>query len=644
MAIEIPFVGLSCAAAPAAETGEEAKLSRRSHRVCTDQIYTLIKNSPRLQLAALLTEILLAAAVYGSVPTRNIVIWVLLLGVGQATAVWLYFLYKRNPPQAHDIEKWYWMLRMRSALAGIAWGSAAFLLWCPENPVLQGLLAGALFGVVAGAVTALPVVPTVFYAFVTPVFLPLIARTALEGSLMHLCLAGFGLVMFVILVWSGYSFSKLTRSALAMRYENLDLIDELRDEKSVAEQSRREAELARDEAEQARRDAEYSRDDAQRANRAKSAFLAAASHDLRQPMHAIGLYVAALRRRVSSPEAGQVIGKLDASVGAMEEMFDALLDMSKLDAGVVASSINSFALQSAFERIELHFGAQARAKGIELRVRPTRLRVKSDAALLDRIVRNLAANAIRYTNKGKVLVGCRRRGDQVRIEVWDTGIGIPAEKRQEIFQEFVQLGNAERDRSKGLGIGLSIVRRVSKLLNHPIGLDSQVGKGSRFYVDVPLGSAAPAVQAKPAAVVDTAVLDGAFVVVIDDEPAVRDSTVTLLQEWGVHTLAAGSAREALEQLAKHARSPDAVISDYRLRDQESGIEAIKAVQDECGDSTCGILITGDVASERLQEASCCGYQWLHKPLNADRLLEAVSAAVRQSQQMGEAALAEAALP
>lgn len=628
MAIEIPFIGQcrSNTAQCLPALSEEAKLSRRSHRVCTDQIYTLIKNSPRLQVAAVITEILLAIAMYGSVPTRNIIIWIGLLAVGQSMAIWLYFRYKRNPPQPVDIEKWYWMLRARSLVAGIAWGSAAFLFWVPESPVLQGLLAGSLFGVVAGAVTGLPVVPTVFYAFVTPVFLPLIVRTALEGDLIHLCLAAFGLIMFIILIWSGYSFSKLTRSALAMRYENLDLIDELREEKSVAEQSRHDAEALRDEA--------------QRANRAKSAFLAAASHDLRQPMHAIGLYVAALRRRVTTPEATQVIGKLDASVGAMEEMFDALLDMSKLDAGVVASSVTSFALQSAFDRIELHFGAQARAKGIELRVRPTRMRVKSDAALLDRIVRNLVANAIRYTSKGGVLVGCRRHGDHLRIEVWDTGIGIPVEKRQEIFQEFVQLGNLERDRSKGLGIGLSIVRRVAKLLNHPIGLDSRLGKGSRFYVDVPLGHAIPAMQAMPAAVVDTEVLDGAFVVVIDDEAAVRDSTVTLLQEWGVHTLAAESAREALLQLAKHARTPDAVISDYRLRDQESGIDAIRAVQSECGESTGGILVTGDVASERLQEASCCGFQWLHKPLNADRLLEAVSAAVRRSQQMGAAALAE----
>jgi signal transduction histidine kinase/CheY-like chemotaxis protein len=514
------------------------------------------------------------------------------------------------------------------------------LLWVPGDAISQGLLAGCLFGVVAGAVTGLPVIPTVFYAFVTPLFLPLIARTAIEGDTMHVFLAGFGLIMFVIVVWSGYSFSKLTRSALAMRYENLDLIDELREEKGIAEQSRLSAELARDEAEQARRDAEGLRDEAQRANRAKSAFLAAASHDLRQPMHAIGLYVAALRRRVSSPEASQVVGKLDASVGAMEEMFDALLDMSKLDAGVVASSVTSFELQTAFDRLELHFGAQARAKGIELRVRPTRVRVKSDAALLDRIVRNLVANAIRYTNKGGVLVGCRRRGDRVRIEVWDSGIGIPAEKRQEIFQEFVQLGNAERDRSKGLGIGLSIVRRVARLLDHPIGVDSRLGKGSRFYVDVPLGVAAPAAPMKPAAVVDKAVLDGAFVVVIDDEAAVRDSTVTLLQEWGVHTLAAESACDALAQLAGHARAPDAVISDYRLRDQESGIDAIRAVQEECGASTGGILVTGDIAAERLQEASCCGFQWLHKPLNADRLLEAVSAAVRRSQQMCEEALAE----
>jgi two-component system, sensor histidine kinase len=603
----IPFITTCRSSAPleAAVTPDQAKIARRSHRICTDQVHTLIRNNPRLQVAALVTEVLLAVAAWGSVPTVNILIWMGLLGIGQVMALWLYVRHKRFPPPAQDIERWYWLLRVRSLISGIAWGSAAFLLWVPDNPVLQGLLAGALFGVVAGAVTGLPVVPTVFYAFVVPTFIPLIARTAMEGSFVHLCLAAFGAIMFALIIWSGYSLSKMMRSALAMRYENLDLIDELREEKAVVEQARREAEA--------------SRDDAQRANTAKSAFLAAASHDLRQPMHAIGLYVAALRRRVSAPEAGEVVGKLDASVSAMEEMFDALLDMSKLDAGVVASSIASFPLQTAFERIELHFGAQARAKGIELRVRATGLRVKSDAALLDRIVRNLVANAVRYTNKGKILVAARKRGDRIRIEVWDTGIGIPAEKRAEIFQEFVQLGNPERDRSKGLGIGLSIVRRLAKLLDHPIGLDSQLGKGSRFYVDVALGAAAVAEPAKAAAIVDTNVLDGAFVV--------------------VHTLSAGSARDALEQLAQHARTPDAVICDYRLRDEENGIDTIRAVRTECGETTSGILLTGDVASDRLQQASGCGFVCLHKPLSAERLLEAVGTAVRRSQQMCEAAMA-----
>ena len=365
------------------------------------------------------------------------------------------------------------------------------------------------------------------------------------------------------------------------------------------------------------------RRDAEAANRAKSRFLAAASHDLRQPMHALGLYAAVLEQKVNQPEVQGLVGKINASVEALESLFSELMDISRLDAGVLKSNVSEFPIARLFERLDAQFSPQAQTKGIALRIRRSGAWISSDPVLLERILINLVANAIRYTPQGRVLVGCRRRSGMLRIEVWDTGIGIADGELPRIFDEFYQVGNAERDRSQGLGLGLAIVRRVGSLLNHRIGVASSQGKGSCFSVEVPRVRHAPAPMTAHLTTADVRGDPGKMLLVIDDELAVRDSMAELMREWGYDVIAAGSLEEGLREISAANRRPDAVVADYRLGGGATGLDAIRRLEQEFGPGLPAAVITGDIAPERLVEFRESGYRHLHKPVLPVKLRELV---------------------
>jgi signal transduction histidine kinase len=350
------------------------------------------------------------------------------------------------------------------------------------------------------------------------------------------------------------------------------------------------------------------------ANRAKSRFIAAASHDLRQPLHALGLFVARLRGRMKAAERSQIVEKIDASVAAMNELFNDLLDISKFDAGVLVPNISEFPIAQLLERTESTFSATARKKGLLLRIVRNSAWVRSDPILLERILLNLMSNAVNYTARGGLVVGCRRRGGQLRIDVCDTGPGIPEDERLNIFQEFHRLGGPQ-ERQGGMGLGLAIVDRLCRLLKHEIDFASALGKGSRFSVLVP-SVAARGLIVEPTASVHTTLdsIRGKLVVVIDDDPLVLDSTGGLLRSWGCHVLTVGSARVALAGLAECNQSPDLIISDFRLSDGQTGIEAIEELRKSLNLPIPAFLISGDTAPERMREVRTSGYHLLHKPV------------------------------
>src|SRR5450755_508205 len=364
------------------------------------------------------------------------------------------------------------------------------------------------------------------------------------------------------------------------------------------------------------------------ANLAKSRFIAAASHDLRQPLHALNLFVTQLRTERDPAEKNRLIARIDAAIAAMNDLFNALLDMSRLDAGVLVPYISEFPIDQLLRRIEMTFTDAAREKDLRLRVVANSAWILSDFILLERILLNLVSNAVRYTEVGGIVVGCRRRAGGLRIEVWDSGIGIPEDQQSSIFGEFYQLSTVKRDRRSGLGLGLAIVDRLCRLLDYPIELTSRPGRGSRFVISVPLTAPLPLAEQPLQESVNQAM--GKTVVVIDDDTLVLDGMRGVLKSWGCRVVTATSEDTALAALSDERR-PDIIISDYHLSDGKTGFDVIESIRRAFGAPIPAFLISGDTAPERLREARASGYYLLHKPVLPITLRSVVSKVLKDNE-------------
>jgi len=358
--------------------------------------------------------------------------------------------------------------------------------------------------------------------------------------------------------------------------------------------------------------------DLELANLAKTRFLAAASHDLRQPLHALGLLVAQLDGNPSRTERLRIVDQVGAAIRGMNELFSALLDISKLDAGAVKPELTAFPVDALLRKIESMFAPVARAKSLRLRIAATTAWVRSDRVLLERILLNLVSNAVRYTQAGGVVVGCRRRGNALRLEVWDSGIGIPDNKQQDIFSEFYQVtADGTGAGAQGLGLGLAIVDRLCRLLDHPLALASTPGKGSRFSITVPTAppEAEPLFPAPHPLQAVLQPFSGRLIVVIDDDPLVLDGVGGLLRGWGAAVSASMSSAEALDRLRELHRPPDLIICDYHLTQYgETGTVVIERLRKSFKAAIPALLITGDVSGKRKEEAEASGYEILQKPV------------------------------
>jgi signal transduction histidine kinase len=353
--------------------------------------------------------------------------------------------------------------------------------------------------------------------------------------------------------------------------------------------------------------------EAEQANISKTRFLAAASHDILQPLNAARLYVTSLVERQRGGSDAQLITNIDASLDAVEDIFGALLDISRLDTGAMRPEIVGFRIDELLRQLEVEFTPLAQEKGLNLKFAPCSLAVQSDRRLLRRLLQNLVSNAIKYTPNGRVLVGCRHHDGGLRIDVYDTGLGIPASKKQAIFQEFHRLEQGAKA-ARGLGLGLSIVERIARVLDHKITVNSSVGRGSQFSVEVPLSAAIPPrQQPRVAREVDRAQLSGITVLCIDNELAILDGMETLLAGWGCRVLKAADLEAAITLVAEGKITPDGLLVDYHL-DQGNGIAAITELRRRFGPDLTAILITADRSPRVREDARANGIQLLNKPI------------------------------
>ena len=356
----------------------------------------------------------------------------------------------------------------------------------------------------------------------------------------------------------------------------------------------------------------------QAADQAKTRFLAAASHDLRQPVTAIGLLVGLARERAPDTGLGGMLDRIQGAVQALEALLRGLLDLSRLDTADARLQRQAVALQPLFDALALHHQADAQARGLRLRLRPTALVVDTDPVLLDQVLRNLVGNALRHTRCGGVLVAARRHGAAgVRLQVWDSGIGIPADQQQRVFEPFVQLHNPARDRSQGQGLGLAIVRRAVDLLGHPLALRSVPGRGRCFSILLP-AAARPALPAPVVPAVAGAPLAGRQLWLLDDDPVVRAALASRLAAWGAGVQALDNLAALQQRLDSPAPPPDLLLTDLRLPDGD-GLQAIARLRARHGPVPV-VVVTGDTASAGLAAQAGQGVEVLHKPVQPAELL------------------------
>jgi signal transduction histidine kinase len=568
---------------PLPQSDTDDASARRAQRIRDARVRIYYGATPG-QFVALIVAGFLAFMLWGVVSPTVLTSWIAAQLVVWVLRTLLYVAYRRTTDPSHP--RWSKLAAFGAATSGTVWGAGGFLMFSPGSFEYQLLVLVVFVWMGISAVVALSAHLPAFFGYLPAALLPLAVRFLVEGGRVHVVLGVLLAIFVVTLSFYGRQNNRSLTETLKLRFENVDLVERL-----------------------ARKSEE-----AERANIGKSKFLAAASHDLRQPLQALSLFTSVLSDQATEPKMRTVVEKIGESVRALQQMFDVLLDVSRLDAGVMQPAVRNFRLGDLCLRLASDYAPEAEAKGLQFSCNVSDAVARSDPQLLEQILRNLVANAVRYTERGAVRVDWKDRGSEIEIRVSDTGIGIPADQQRAIFEEFHQLGNPERDRTKGLGMGLAIVDRVAKLLGHDVHVESTPGKGSCFSVVVPRGDAAAVAieSAVPAAVPGD--LTGLRVVVIDDDGGARTAMTSLLEHWGCKVIGAGSQAEALTALPSSGGELNAIIADYRLRDGRDGVEAIAAVRGKFGADIPALIVTGDIAPDRLREVKASGHQVAHKPV------------------------------
>ncbi|BAP87902.1 integral membrane sensor hybrid histidine kinase [Burkholderiales bacterium GJ-E10] len=563
-------------------------------RLLAEQAALLYRNAPITLGGGMVMAVILTVAIPVAPQIR--LAWLAAMIAVTAARVLLVLRY-----QSRDSEDPRWARRsaLGSLAAGVLWGSAGVLMYVPGSMTYQLLLWFTLLGMASSSVYALTAYLPAFYAFLLSSILPVAMVQAFNPDAVHRVLAAMTVLYSAATAAFGWNLHRLLVDSILRRFENIDLIAQLEHERDLAEQ----------------------------ANASKSRFLAAASHDLRQPVHAIALFVEQLRGEVGDrPGAKKVVDYIARSVEEMGSLFNALLDISRLDAGVVMARRMAIPIKPVFDRLHMLFRPIAAQRGLRLRLRSSDAWVEADPVLLEQALANLVSNAIKFTMSGGVLVGCRRRGASLAIQVWDTGCGIAPAYRNRIFEEFFQIDNPERDRSNGLGLGLSIVQRIAGLMNAAIEVRSVEQRGSMFSIALPqTASRRTDDTAAPTCGSTEIRLQGALIAVVDDEAVIRQAVQGALERFGCRVLCADGTDDLLAALDRYGETPAALITDYRLRAGEDGITLVQRLRRSIGADIPAILVTGDTAPERIRDAETSGLPILHKPVAPARLRSLLSA-------------------
>lgn len=569
----------------------EPVVTELDSKIYHEQIRLIYNQGPVLVAGATLCAVIITLFLWRHLPQSTLLFWLAAVGISTLLRVWVISVFLKADQKTREQPIWGPFFWLGTLTAGMIWGAWPLIFYQLYSTEYLLLISTIFAGMVAVSAGSGSVYLPSFLSFSVPLILPLAITHILSGN-DSLVLTGLLLIMFLAVnFFLAAKGNRQLRELIRSQFENVQLMERLAAEKQIAE----------------------------RAVIAKSRFLAAASHDLRQPLHAMGLFLSALRQREVAPKKLEIIDDMGKSADALNGLFNSLLDVSRLDAEIIEFDPTHITARAMFDQLRAQFMQQTEEKGIQLHVEPELHIFYSDTILLERVLRNLISNAVQYTSHGSITLRCQDHisGSKV-VTLQDTGIGIPVEATDDVFSEYYQLNNPARDRRKGLGLGLAIVRRLCELMDMPLEMESVEGKGTLFRLIVPGGDPA---QIQSIIIQEQTAMQatGRRVMVIDDEVQVLQSTRHMLEGWGCEVMLAESARDALKMIALTDEIPELIMSDYRLGGQHKGVDAIEAIRESVEFDVPAVIITGDNSPERLKEVKDTGLQLLHKPVSPEEL-------------------------
>ncbi len=575
-------------------------VSTSQDRLLHEQMRLLARNVPALVVGTLMLSIGTAALLLlNGQPSLWVACWLSAMWALCALRWWSARRYWRSPPDPAQAPRWARWFILASFAAGLLWGSLSALFFSPDDPHTQAVVVMILAAIVASATQSLGPYFPAHLAFSVPALVPFALRSIFSGDTRTMTLGLLALVFLLMAELFARRIASAIEEALRLRFENEALVAEL----SLA------------------------RDAAETASKAKTRFLATASHDLRQPIHAMSMFVPALKRmaqegRLSAPALGDMADRMQSALGNMGQLLSRLLDVSRLDADAVRVDTEDFALEPLLSAVVDEVAAQAKAKGLRLRMHDGGLWVHSDPSVLHTMLSNLVSYAVRYTDRGGVLVSARSRGDHVDIQVWDTGIGISSDELSRITEEFYQCSNAHADGSqtRGFGLGMAIVHRSAQLIGAHLGWRSVLGKGSMFSIQAPRARGIhPPASALPSEGPAATAVGARCVLVVEENRDILAAMSILLRSWGHLPLLATNAQEAASMAGDHRDTLDAALVDFHLARDSNGLAVAQRLRQHARPGLAVAIVTGDTSTEVMNEVLAAGLTVMHKPVEPAEL-------------------------
>jgi signal transduction histidine kinase/CheY-like chemotaxis protein len=558
----------------AAETAEQ-----RKEKILAGVMAAVYRQVPQSVLVSVVGAFALVMVLWHSMSRHALMAWFMLILVESLARVRLAYKFRRAVEVVDEVRHWARRWVALAALAGLLWGAAGFIFFSNDQPLHQVVLVAVVLSVAFGSLTLYASHPPAFYSFMLLTVMPLIARMVWEQDPTYYTAAVVMAAVFFFTVFYGRNFGDAVFESVKNNYENEVLVDQLMVEKRLAEDARREAENA---------------------TRSKTQFFAAASHDLRQPLQAIGIYVSLLKKRATGP-LEPLVNNMSTAVESLSKLVEELLEISRLDSGSIQPKVDQVSLDEMFSLLEQEFTPLAASKGLSLRVRRSGHAADSDPMLLQRVIRNLLANAIRYTQRGGVLLAARARGGLISVEVWDTGPGIRQTEVDRIFEEFYRGESSKAENSgTGFGLGLSIVRRICGLLGHPLIVTTRPGTGTVFRVEVPLSVAPLRPKRSTPETMDIVLrsLEGHTFVLLEDNAEILNSLTRLVRSWGAEVIpSTGFNAQLIKEISLHNRI-DGVLADHNLGPHSiSGVEAVVRIRELVGSPLPVVMLTAVQGAE-----------------------------------------------